>query len=490
MSEMIAEVFAEVKAKLNTFKNNLDQKNQNNIQKSVILYGPTGSGKTTLFHALNDDQLTIQLGSRGLSLKAGENSLIPGKIGQNVNSETSEPNLYYNQSSKILYVDCPGQEDTHGWTQDLANAFYNFSVFNSCRNKILLYVISEHEIATKAVVFRNSLGQLLRLFENNFEELINNSYLIFTMKQNISDFALALSDINIDQTCMNYIRFLIDNNRIISFPHPSQFYERQVANGDLVPNIYKNEILDKIAELPGMRELQNLNISVAAGTLIAIEEPEKSINREFIDYVNGPISSAIENKANEIVNSGKNQRLAAINVRNRLIAFKSSLDALKSSQDYNTFVQAITSFASQNGIHLATEKLQENLNFISLFRQIKPGAFSDQSFLQLASIIADRIKSKINAEPSIVPSIQTEERQRPGLEREHYNTTHHWQGPFKRTTKHHFQYYRVYDTYHRQVIKHTFTLTNNQRVEFVEEEQWQKVGAPRKEKDHTDWCFA
>ncbi|CAG9316277.1 unnamed protein product [Blepharisma stoltei] len=205
MNDCDAKVFSEVKSKGSAFRVKLDAANQNSIQKTHILFGATGSGKTTLLHLLNEDQLIVQDGDRGPILKIRDNSIIPGIIGHSVNSETSEPNLYYNQRTRILYIDCPGQEDTHGWGQDLANAFYCLNVFSLCRSKILLYIVSEYEIQSRAVGFRNSLKQLLRLFENHTEELKNNCYLIFTMKIYIQDFSLAIKDINLDPICMEFL---------------------------------------------------------------------------------------------------------------------------------------------------------------------------------------------------------------------------------------------------------------------------------------------
>ncbi|CAG9316276.1 unnamed protein product [Blepharisma stoltei] len=240
-----------------------------------------------------------------------------------------------------------------------------------------------------------------------------------------------------------------------------------------------------------MGELNNLNVSVSNETLVKLEYPEEYIKREFYGYVNEQIKSEIERKANENVMQGQRCGMRAVDVSNQLLVYANSLDPISQSPDYGSFIESIINFCNRYAIAINSPKLKEILNFITLFRKIKPQSFPIPSFIQAISQAIGSIKAKITAISNYSTSYSTdiEKRKRSDLLKDQSHSSNHMEGIFTRTTKAHFNYYRVYDNYHRQVMRYIFTLSNNQRVEFTEYGSWQCVGEASREYDHSDWIF-
>jgi ribosome biogenesis GTPase A len=118
------------------------------IDTTVLLIGLTQVGKSTLVNYLARNPLIIRWGDLGLFLEHVE--VINGRqnnlrVGQGINATTTKPNCWYDPTTRTLYWDCPGFEDTREFPQDVINAFYVNKLFISSKNvKLSLSFLRTH----------------------------------------------------------------------------------------------------------------------------------------------------------------------------------------------------------------------------------------------------------------------------------------------------------------------------------------------------------
>lgn len=109
----------------------------------VLVLGTTGSGKSTLVHALAGKNLVVSYTDTEDGFKVDvENGILPGfRVGHGISSATSIPVSWYDECSNLVYWDCPGFLDSRGVSQEIVNAFAIDQLFSTpSRVKILLTV--------------------------------------------------------------------------------------------------------------------------------------------------------------------------------------------------------------------------------------------------------------------------------------------------------------------------------------------------------------
>lgn len=110
----------------------------------VLLLGITGSGKTTLAHALAGKKLSI---GKDLCIEpASGQELLGFRVGHTAVSETLSPVGWFDRGARLVYWDCPGFMDTRGGSQEIVNAFAIDQLFESPAKIKLLLVLQESEV--------------------------------------------------------------------------------------------------------------------------------------------------------------------------------------------------------------------------------------------------------------------------------------------------------------------------------------------------------
>ena len=95
--------------------------------KTVVVLGNTGVGKSTLIHYLSNNNLTVVKNRFKFTFEA-KTTLDKITIGQSSNSQTSAPNKWIDAQNTI-FLDCPGFNDTYGAEQDLINSIFIQKIF-------------------------------------------------------------------------------------------------------------------------------------------------------------------------------------------------------------------------------------------------------------------------------------------------------------------------------------------------------------------------
>lgn len=150
----------------------------------VIVLGTTGSGKSTLVHALAGKTLVANYTQAGDGFEIGfEDGFLPNfTTGNGIRSDTYCPLSWHDSSLNLVYWDCPGFLDSRGPDQDVTNAFSIDQLFSTpSRIKILLAIqASDFETARGMEVIR-VLNRVASLVPNS-DQLNQGLSLVVTKK--------------------------------------------------------------------------------------------------------------------------------------------------------------------------------------------------------------------------------------------------------------------------------------------------------------------
>lgn len=119
---------------------------QHSSETRVLVLGLTGSGKSTLVHALAGRDLYVERGASSLKIDARPQDLIPGyAVGHGLSSETSIPCAFFDSRTNLVYWDCPGFLDSRGVEQEIVNAFAIDYILKSPSQVKILLAMQESE---------------------------------------------------------------------------------------------------------------------------------------------------------------------------------------------------------------------------------------------------------------------------------------------------------------------------------------------------------
>lgn len=250
--------FAGINAKGNDFKN----------KTVVLLLGPTGSGKTTLFYALTKKDLIVSQGNPFPILDVEKKDRDDHfQIGHDGRSKTTTPGLKYDQVSDIIFCDCPGFFDNKSDLQDATNSFAIHTVLSNAKNIKILLCASDSSIqSSKGKDLLESCYLVEKLFPNQNQIRDAIALIVTNMNPDYVDFP-ALEDVF---TGKSWLLKLFQNSevgknrKVFYFPSPKV----EMINGLYSGFQHKDKILSFIKETPSTNIVPRISLSDQALYLI------------------------------------------------------------------------------------------------------------------------------------------------------------------------------------------------------------------------------
>lgn len=156
-------------------------------EKTVILLGNTGVGKTTLVHALAGKALKVcsDPATKRTILQASQ-EMKGFTIGNSCQSQTSSPRMCLcedvsRRGEKVAFVDFPGLNDTRGTAQEISNAICMQGIFEASHGtQIIALVDDETLMATRPKTFLTFVSALDELFLRKSDSIASSVSLVVT----------------------------------------------------------------------------------------------------------------------------------------------------------------------------------------------------------------------------------------------------------------------------------------------------------------------
>jgi hypothetical protein len=222
----------------------------------VLTLGITGSGKTTLIHALAGKKLIVKEGHGRIQLEAPKGQQLDGLlIGHTALSATTSPTSWHDISSGLEYWDCPGFMDSRGWSQDVINSFAIDQLFEAPSFIKTLLVIQESEITDSrgrdAFSRFEKLSRILPVSEDLYKSV---SLVVTKSRGEFSPHELLKG---IEGSESKLLKFFVDHPEcVFSFPYPKKgFHENQYELFDDRENLIK-----KLKENPAINPKHSIDL--------------------------------------------------------------------------------------------------------------------------------------------------------------------------------------------------------------------------------------
>jgi len=155
------------------------------LDKSVLVIGDTGTGKSTLVNALINKKLESVWIEDNAEFQI---KLIKGQEGATIGStsvsETSLPKSWFDSNTGITYWDCPGFEDTKSIEQDIANGMFIEKVFQNSKEVKIILTMSESQLNSDRNVVILNMAKKFSAFFQDINELKNSMCLVGTKIEN------------------------------------------------------------------------------------------------------------------------------------------------------------------------------------------------------------------------------------------------------------------------------------------------------------------
>jgi hypothetical protein len=159
---------------------------------ATFIVGTTGVGKSTLLNFLAGKKLKVikdeDSGITKLELENPDDAISAIGTGDG-KSKTLFPIIYFDKTNDITYVDCPGEDDSHGLAQQIINSYLKYTTFRDASKVRVLYLTSYNSInESNGANFVGPFKQLIESLidfkaqdkEDLSQEVSNNFSLVVT----------------------------------------------------------------------------------------------------------------------------------------------------------------------------------------------------------------------------------------------------------------------------------------------------------------------
>ncbi|RZI45314.1 hypothetical protein [Candidatus Finniella inopinata] len=336
---------------------------------STIVIGTSSHGKSTLITYLAGKPLVSSKGPRGFVLNTTDP--LPGfTIGSSVGVGTRLPSSWYDSSSRVVYWDCPGFNDSRGPDTDVVNAFSIQQLFRPPSNVKIVIALREAELQQNSANFADLLKRVVDTFPDS-DQLHQCISLVVTMHRDV-DVEEVLKDIfahSADNALFNetrvksLVKFLSDNvrARVSVFPYPTAEGAYSATGRD--------PILQSINSSSFVRNIRS-NVVVPARAREQVRELSLRTNQTIENYLRTTVFNCIERKAAAII--GRHERTGR-EMKADFASYAQMLTDVRQDNALN-FIQDLQAVFGRLGggvDHL--NEIKKNVELLDSFRPLSTG---------------------------------------------------------------------------------------------------------------------
>jgi energy-coupling factor transporter ATP-binding protein EcfA2 len=328
----------------------------------VLVLGVTGSGKTTLVHALAGKRLVVKEGGARLLLEVPSGQALPGfTIGHTAASATVAPVCWRDRSSALSYWDCPGFFDSRGSGQDIVNAFAVDQLFTAPSRIKSLLVVQESEITDSRG--RDVFGRFDKLTKllPNPEELYRSIVLVVT--KTYGEFSPHELLRGIEGSDSPLLRFFVEHpETVFSFPRPLKGSHGSTYS--LFED--RDKILAKLRDGPVENPRHSIDLEPHSIAYLL------GISKDF-----GDIREHISSLTNAIQTSYRGSELAGLKVWQRSLGtlLKSKDVNLETPEKVSRQIFTVARIPSVDAINSALDQMSSSWQFIHFLLKIQESGF-------------------------------------------------------------------------------------------------------------------
>jgi energy-coupling factor transporter ATP-binding protein EcfA2 len=342
----------------------------------VIVLGRTGSGKSTLMHALAGKELRAKKKERGGIGLVAVDPLANIHIGQGLKRGTDIATPWLDEKNNVVYWDCLGFGDPGGPGEDLINGEVLKDLFNHPQVKVILVEEYSSLEGNRSTEFINRLKQLTDLVPEEQIHKLNESLAVVFTKQFLDhplELIEGLSSEEGQAETKNIISPKVSNliqdlarhgNRVSFLPRATHEGDYQFDRDALLKcvHIEENATLNR----------PHINVATSPATRELAAQYGEDLNSYISSYLRTEGTRLVQNFCRTMIDNHSN---SSVELRKRFSDIVRSLSQLRDASNPQDPEHFLTTYKECFSQSFDTQDLRtaiDSLNFLKRIRKDIP----------------------------------------------------------------------------------------------------------------------